>query len=361
MNTILILVRGKQFGNFESANVTTQLDALSGTFNFRAVTSPQDPLPFSMGDSCAIEINGVRVLTGYIENIYVDYDASSHTVAVSGRSKTADIIDSMIGALEITAPVSLKEVIEKVVANIQAPVKVVDNVGDLELFNEAEDYISPSVGENAFQFIEKLARKRQVLLTPNGYGNIVITRSGKTRAPGGLQKVINGDRNNIETGSVSYNSRERFNRYLLKSQLNIAALNFSGDADAEDIVDQDSGEVIDEGVRASRQLVLQAESASSDEQTLVRAQWEANIRKARSIVYSATVSLFGVGGTLWSVNQLARVKDDFAGIDADKLINNVTFSQDTGGSYTTLALVDRNAYTLKLNEPDEGNEDGIGF
>ncbi len=362
MNTILLEVNGKQYSNFESLDIMLQLDAIAGQFNFIAVSTEDAPLPFKLDDSCSIFINSEKVLTGFIENISVDYDSQSHFISISGRSKTSDIIDSMINALEITAPISLKAIIEKVISHIGADISVVDAVGNVELFNSAEDLISPEVGENAFGFIEKLARKRQVLLTGNGDGNIVIVNPGTDTAPVGLQNVIGGNQNNIETGSVSYDSTNRFGKYITKSQLNMTALNLSGNTDNKKIVDQKSSPVIDEGIRQSRQLVLQAESASSDEQNQKRAEWEANIRKTRSQVYSTTHPDFGFNDKLWAPNQLTPINDDFAGINAQMLLNTVRFSQNTeSGSHVVLAFVDKNSYTLLLNEPEKGNVKGEGL
>ena len=124
---------------------------------------------------------------------------------------------------------------------------------------------------------------------------------------------------------------------------------------------QKSPQIIDEEIRQSRQLVLQAESASSNQQNQKRIEWEANIRKTRSFVYATTMSDFSINGKIWKPNQLVSVVDDFAGINAQLLINSVTFSQDRTGSSAVLALVDKNAYTLKLNEPEKGNKTGEGF
>lgn len=361
MSDLLLEVNGARYSNFESASVSLQLDAIADSFSFTAISTKNQALPFKLNDACVITVDGEKVLTGFIESISVDYDSGSHSIALAGRSKTADIVDSMINSLEIRPPVTLKAVIEKVIAHIGATISVVDSVGTLEAFNVAEDLLSPEVGQNAFEFIEKLARKRQVLLTCNGLGSVVITRSGTERAPTGIQNVIGGGTNNIESASVSYDSTDRFGRYVSKSQLNLAALNAAGITDAAEIVSQKSPVIIDNQIRQSRQLVIQAESASSDQQNKKRIEWEANIRKTRSTVYSTTMSAFGFNGKLWKPNQLVSVRDDFAGINAQMLVNNVTFSQSASGSDAVLAFVNKDAYTLKLNEPTKGDVLGAGL
>ena len=46
--------------------------------------------------------------------------------------------------------------------------------------------------------------------------NVVITQSGSGAAATGLQNVIGGNENNIESASVSYDSADRFGKYVLK-------------------------------------------------------------------------------------------------------------------------------------------------
>lgn len=360
MSELLLEVNGIQYSNFKSASVSFSLDTIAGSFDFLAVATSGNLLPIKLYDTCVVTVDGIKVLTGFIESVHASYDSRGHSISLSGRSKTADIVDSMINSLEIKPPVTLKAVIEKVVAHIKADIKVIQNI-EIEKFNVAEDLLSPEVGQNAFEFIEKLARKRQVLLTCNGDGDIVLTQSSLDASPTGLQNVVGGNENNIESATAVYNSTERFGRYVSKSQLNLTALNSAGKTSSKEIVDQKSSDIIDEEVRGSRQLVLQSESSSSDQQNQKRAQWEANIRKARSLVYSVTFNGFSVDGKIWKPNQLVSIKDEFAGIDAQMLINGVSFFQDESSSSTEIDLIEKDSYTLKLNEPKKGNELGAGL
>lgn len=361
MNTILLEVNGIEYKNFTEASVATQLDTLAGEFDFRAVSTDKQPLPFKQDDLCKITVDEELVLTGFIEGIDVDYNATSHTIIIFGRSKTADIIDSTLNVFDINATsISLKEIIEKVISHIGADMNVINNVDGIKNFTKAEDKISPDPGTNAFEFIEGLARKRQVLLTSNGNGDVVITQSGADIAPMALQNILGGE-NNIESASVSYDNTERFSKYVVKSQLDTSAATFSGTVTPKAIANQTSPEIIDEEIRQSRQLVIEAENSSSDKEAEARAQWEANIRKSRSIIYSTELSNFGFNGNIWKPNQLTSILDDFAGIDAQMLVNSVTFIQTESSSRTILSFVEENAYTLLLNEPAKGNKKGEGL
>lgn len=352
-------VDGVQYINFTEATCEIRLDALSNSFNFVAVVPKGQPLPFAAGSACRVLVEDEAVLTGYMEIIDIEYDGGDHIVSVSGRDKTADILDSTLDSIsDIDGEnLTLKALIEKVIENVGADIQVIDEA-DPAPFSAAEDIASPEPGDNAFDFIEKYSRKRQVLLTSNGDGNIVIaTNSGET-AEGAVQHIIGAEDNNVISSSFSYDTTGRFNSYKMSSELNPVALNEAGDTDLASLVDQ-SGGVSDSDIRTGRQLVLVSEAPFSDSNCANRARWEADIRKARSLIYSAVVPGFKVGGNsgdLWQTNKLYQIVDDFVGKTEQMLCNSVTFSLNAeNGNNTTLGFVGKDAYSLFI-QPDPNAE-----
>ncbi len=349
-----ISVNGEAFENFTSASATISLDSVSGSFNFQAVSTDGQPLPFSNGDACKILVDGQAIIDGFVEKFDYSYSAASHKIVISGRDKTADLVDSTIKGIKLSPPISLVQAIQAVISDIGASIEITkDTFLLIDDFNKAEEKINGSVGQNAFEFCEKLARKRQVLLTRD-VGKLKITRGSGIDSGAAVQNMINStnDSNNILSASVSFDTTERFSDYIVKSQMNPVAANFSGTTPASQVTQQ-SGKASDENIRAGRQLVIKAENASSNEQAQKRATWSANIRKARGRVYSCVVDGFkNSAGNLYQPNQLIQVSDEFAEINAKMLLNSVQFSFDVDeGSTSTLSFVDSNAYTLELEEP----------
>lgn len=362
--SLLLEVAGSRYGRFESASVTWALDALSRSFEFVATSSDARPLPFRGGEACRVVADGEIVLTGFVERVEVSGDSASHEILVSGRDRNVDLMDSTIDALpDIRPPISLADVARRVVSHLGASIFVRDASGAAP-FNEAEDLAAPEPGQNAFEFLEVLARKRQVLLTSSGDGSLVIAAASGRGSGASILHLVDdpGGQNNVLRYSVSYDHTARYRRYRSVSQLNPIPLNVAGDVPLEDVVEQASEEVIDSSVRAGRQLAIVSESMFSGPEGDKRAAWEANVRKARSQVYGATVDGFrNSAGRLWAANELVRVSDDYAGIQATMLVNSVTFSLTPGeGSLTTLALVPSDAYTLELSEPRD-EELGLGL
>jgi len=357
-------VNGIEYTNFVSARCDIRLDALSNTFSFEAVTPKGEKLPFKGGDSCSVIVDGELALTGSIEVIGVDYDAQDHTIMVSGRDKTGDLLDSSIDVIsDISGDnLTLKLLIEKVIAHLGLGIKVIDEVSP-EPFNSAEDIAAPEPGDNAFSFIEKYARKRQVLLTSNADGNIVITANSGTVAAGAVQHVIGALDNNVLSASFSFDTTGRFNSYKMSSSLNPTPLNLAGLTALASLVNQGGG-VFDSAIRKGRQMVLISETSLSDKDCEKRAKWEADIRKARGLMYSATVTGFRVGdtrgGDLWAVNKLYQIVDDYVGKIETMLCNSISFNYDADdGSTTALGFVGKNAYTLFVEDKDSKVADNV--
>ncbi len=379
MSTFRIEVGGVQYDSFVSAKAEIRLDSLASSFSFDMSSEDAEPIPFLGGEACEIFVDGECVLTGFIERVAASGDSESHTITASGRSKTADIVDSAIDSKspdgetfsDLRPPITLKTVIERTIASMgsapgqtkSAEISVIDEANP-DPFNEAEDLISPEPGDNAFEFIEKWARKRQVLLTPNGDGNVVITRGSATRIDAFLIHRVNSDDNNVISWKVKYDLTTRFNRYKMPSQLNLVALILAGLTTTDAIVEQGGGNPVEDGnIREGRQMIIVPETNSSDSETRKRAEWEKNIRKARSRIYSAVVDGYqNQTGDLWRVNRLIRVDDVFAGIDSVMLVDSVIYKlTEDKGSTTDVSLVNRDAYTLDPTTAEEEDELGIGF
>ncbi len=370
---IVIEIDGVQFGGFTSANVTTRLDALSSVFQFDATSSGAKPLPFSGGQACQVFADGELVLTGNIEVVSASYDSGNHAITFEGRDKTGDLLDSSLGGKgadgkslsSISAPISLASICRRVIAHIGADIQVVDEANAL-IFSAAVDVATADPGDNAFEFLEKYSRKRQVLLSNNPQGDLLLAKpSGITIGGSIINRVGNpGNANNVIRADVLYDSTGRFNLYRAMSQLNTVAGGLSALFSATTTSDQGSTQqAIDDLIRVGRQKILVAEAVTSGKGTFDRASWDAKIQKARGRVYSPELSGFrDQTGELWRTNVLPQVVDEFVGIEARMLVNSVTFSNSLldGSERVILGMVERDAYTLALQEPVVEDTDVVG-
>lgn len=348
-------VDGTQYSNFVSAECELRLDTLASSFSFNAAAPDGEPLPFKGGEECRITVSDELVLTGHIEVIAVDYDSEEHTIIISGRSKTADLLDSSLDQFDDIRgdELSLKQLIEAVISHLGLNIKVVDEVNP-PLFNGAEDIAAPEPGDNAFEFIQRYAKKRQVLLTDNANGDVVIATNSGEKAEGAVQHIIGATDNNVISANYRFDTTERFNKYKVISGLSFSALNLAGETSIEAAVNQ-KGIKIDTEIREGRQMIIIPDASASDANCQKRASWEADLRRARGLTYSANVDGFRVGldtGDIWKKNKIYQIIDDFVGKIESMLCNAIVFSLSAeAGSGTALEFVGSNAYTLIL-EPD---------
>lgn len=364
-------VDGNPYSNFISASVEMSLDSVARRFRFTAIDPDGEGPPFKNGDPCKFFVEDELVLVGFIEVIEISYNSEAHHMDVSGRSKPCDLIDSTLPAKDYNPPISLKKVIEAVVEDIgidtkEIEVKIADGT-EIDDFNKGVDKIASSVGENAFSFIERLARKRQVLLSSDADGNIVIISPEPESIDhklihvipkGGLLSFLEENNNNILSATSTRNDTKRYNQYIAKSQKNLSAFLGDGILDLAKAVDQ-TEDVTDGAIRAGRQLVIISEEPSGKDQLGLRAIWEANIRRARSEEYTVEVLGFKTeSDKIWELNKLVNIDDESMGIKKEMLVNSISFSLDSNeGSKTKIGFVVKDSYKVILKEPEKGDDD----
>lgn len=358
---ITLEINGVRYTNFISINVERSIENIYGTFNFVATYSEDIQFPIKRRSPCKVFVNETPIITGFIEVIEVSYGATEHTVSCQGRDSTCDVYDSQVdGNVEFKPPVSMENIIKRTLSTINITnIGVINEAGNIPVFKQ-NDLVSSRIGQTAFNFIETYSRKRQIFLTSDGEGNIVLARGSNQQITlGGIYNQI-GDpsqRNNVLKSSIRFDDTNRFNLYRCKSQGNPVTLNFTGETAPEQVVER-TQEVKDPDIRSTRVLVFNAENSSDGADVANRAVWEANIRRVRSLSYNVTVQGDSYNGVNpWRVNRLVQVIDEFAGINAVLLIKSISFSLSVeSGTTTTLELVTPDGYTPEAVMPKKEKE-----
>lgn len=345
--SLSVKIKGVTYDRFISYRISRSVEHLSGEFDLSLTNEGYNGLPFHRGDEIVIYVNTTPILTGWIEKLDVSYSNEAHTIQISGRDKTCDIIDSTLGnKIEFKAPITLDKVIESVKNQLNlSHIKLTNNVHDLEPFEKGE-LVTGEITETVFDFLEKYTRKRQVLMTTDGEGGFVITRTGSEKADSSIVHISEGAwaKNNVLEAHVSYDESQRFYEYRIHSQDNPSANPTNTKTNKS--VSSKLGVAHDDAIRKSRFLDLDAESTGDNTILKRRAEWEANIRKARSMTYSCTLQghTSSSAGKPWKPNLLVQVEDQFALIISDLLIKSVEYTLDEGGTKTQLEIVSPNSY-----------------
>jgi len=365
MSEMLLEINGIPYGGFTEANAEISMIDMSGSFTFSiSALSNLTKFPILIGDACRVLINNQPIITGWVEKINVNYDSANHTISISGRDKTCDVIDSTLGesSLSFNSSISLIDLTKRVLAYLGITDIKVSSTVDIPIFNVTEiGNISIETGESAFEFIEKYAQQRQVLPTTDGSGNIVFTRTGSTV----LKTILTSSpsaKSTILSASVDYDYTKRFYKYVLSTQMNSINLSVITDTEHPNAEKQTSvvSTAYDQGsgslppTRKTRTYnLIQSESSYNNLKYLQdRAWYESNFRRSRSFIYKAMVQGFSPVNDptlIWRPNYMINVQDAYCNIDSILLINSVKFSYSVdGGSTTVLELIDRDSYTIDV-------------
>lgn len=338
-------VDGKPYAGWKKVTIGLSIESISGSFELSVTDRwplQAEKREIQPGAPCTMYMGDTAVITGYVDDVDVDYSSDDHRISIRGRDKTADVVDSAatyksgtfheLGLLDIASRLC------------QPHSVTVTSKADLgKTFRKYS--ITP--GDTIYETLELLARRRGVLLMPDN-GNLLFNKPGTDRIETALKTGVN-----IKTGSIQRSIRERYGRYTVYGQT-------QGFDDANtDFAASPKGEATDNAVRASRHHISVAEGAATAADCEKRAIWARNTAVGRSQRAVYTVQGWTYNGRdLWPLNKLVAVDDDIANIHRDLLIVSLAFVQNNDrGTITELTLAPREAYdTIELPEPDNSDD-----
>ena len=330
-------VAGVYYGGWKSLRVTRSIEQLAGTFELEITERWPGALqrrPIRPGEPCQLLLDRVPVITGYVDTLMVDVDATRHTLRVSGRDKTGDLVDCS-AAYKTGQWHKVK--IDQLARDLLKPydIKLVIDAGvDI---GSALDSFSIQEGESVFECLERAARLKALLLTSNPEGDLVITRAGTRRLDFGL---VEGD--NIKAARGEFSWKERFSSYTVKGQGRLGA-------EGDSMHSAATAKIADELITRPRPLIVLAEAHSKNAALRDRAEWERNVRRGRSARGSITVQGWvDPDGNIWQPNTVVPVTSPMLWLDAAAmLIVGCTYTlDDQGGTLTELAISQPEAFQL---------------
>ena len=371
LNEVKLLVGGTEFGGWKSVRIDAGIDRLSRTFDLEVTNNwpgnTEIVSRIKQGDEVQVMIGGDVVVTGYVDEIPIRYDAKTYTVGIKGRSKTADLVDccpetdvdqfaDVIGP-KGTAKRTKKAVtqwhkakLEKIAEYLVEPygIKVftqVDTGDDLIGFALASD-------ETVFEVIDRMVRKRQVLVTDTALGDLMILDAGS----GGRCTTALELGRNILTGSAALDYKDVFSKYVCYGSL-------AGTPETENMencAEYHSGSlsvVTSKLIGRRRVLVKHLSGQTYPSECSDVAIYERSHREGKALETYYTVSGWREENyTLWQPNKLVRVRDALIGFDVDMLIVGVSWVMDASGQRTELKVGPCNGYLVKGS-----NDQGKGW
>lgn len=322
-------VGGVRYGGWKSVRVTRGIESVSGSFELSVSEMWADAAewPINEGDACTVRIGDTVVLTGYVDVRRVSFDASQHSVDVSGRDKTGDLVDS--SAVPKTwefRNVPILTLARRLAEPFGVPVTL--QAGLVLPPPPARLAVDP--GDSVFDVIERACRTATLLAMADGKGGLLLTRPESGRAH---TELVEGE--NLLAGEVTRDATGRYRKVVVRGQ------HSGGDLLSGKQSSTVQASAVDENEpRAARVLLVRPEGNMTPALAKARAEWETAVRAARAVTARVVVQGWTQGnGALWPVNGVVRVRSPRLGLDGDMLVTQAVYSLDESiGSTTELTL-----------------------
>lgn len=324
---LTIRVGGRVLSGWNDIRVTRGVERVVSDFDIGMTEHypGADMVEIQPGQPCEVYLGDDLVITGYVDRYIPEFDAHQHTIRVTGRSKTQDIVDcSAVWPGSQIMNGTVLAIAQTLCQPFGITVRALDDVG------AAIPQTNLNVGDTPFDVIEPMARFRGLLMYDDAKGNLVFAQGGKVLAASGFKQ---GE--NIEAAGMVYSMDQRFSDYGA-FRVKLQALADSGN-EANLITD-----IEDKDVPRYRPKFLVAETNDGGfDIAVARAKWEMVRRKGRSAAAHVVCDSWrDESGALWMPNTLATVdipKLKLAPVTW--LISEVTYVRNAQGTHARLVLM----------------------
>lgn len=339
-NECTLLIDGKAYGGWTRIEVQRGIEQIAGGFVLQLTSrypGVDVPMQLREGLPCEVRLGDDLVISGYTDDYETDDTATSSSVRLSGRDKTADLVDcSAIYKSGQWRGVKLEQIVADIAKDFKIKVVVSPGLDAGDVFKR----FALEEGEKAFDAIDRACRLRAVLVTSTPDGNLLITTASTVSSGVILQEGVNMTKFNSK-----HSWKERHSEIILKGQV-------PGD-------DQENGAAAahlkasakDAEISRYRPLVVIAEHGTSNKSLADRAAWEVKVRMGRGKRGGCTVVGWRTGkdgqeGPLWQPNTLVHVTSDRMNIDRELLIVSCSYQFTEQGRVTDLTFARPEAFQL---------------
>lgn len=339
---ITLRVNGLDYGGWTAVkSIRTGMDAMAGGFELSATERWLDGTiarPLAKEDDVQVRIGDDVVIHGHIDDVSREVSADTHTVTVTGRDATADLVD----CATMLTPGDWHDIgLLGVVQAICKPFGIGVVVASGTNLGKAFATFTLQKGERAVAAIQRACAARGVLAYSDGRG-VLVLGPGK---PGRLEtRLVLGD--NLKTIKSKDSRLGRYRDYTVYAQ---SLMWDVPSANAGTL-----GTAHDPGIRRYRPTARLADDLADGVTAAQQAAWDAMIGRARAESVEGTVRGWRHAGGVWRPNKLVYVDAPGLMVSGWRLITAVDCTQDDkGGTIARLSLLGPGAFDL-LAERDKG-------
>lgn len=352
-NAVTLVVSGREYGGWKSVSIQAGIERSCRSFSLDITRSwpnaPQLQRAVSPFDTCEVYIGNDLVLTGDIDATPINYDARSISVSISGRSKTARLVDcSASNEPGQWNGLPVERIVEALASVYGVKVKADVSTGGVVIDHQIQQ------GETAFESIDRLLQLRQLLATDTARGELLITQAGTAHS--GASLVLGS---NILTASAGLDFKDVFSSYTCKGQRASTETDDDEDENLLPTLNEASASTTDSHVPYARNLIIKQSGQADAAACADRVKYERDYRRAKALSTQYTVQGWRKDdGKLWVPNELVRVQDSIIGIDANWLIVELEYKLDDGGTICSLSVAPRDGYIRPVEDGKKKKKKG---
>lgn len=340
-----LIVNGLSYRGWKSLSIRRSMEEFCPSFevNFRDKWAERaEPVPINKGDAFAVTVDGDVLITGWIDDVNADYDATTHTLSAAGRSLTGDLVDCTAVVKERKARGWPKGTTPRTIATaLCAPFSI--NVGGPDVAAQLDEkLVRPFAierGEIVLDALSRIADLKGLILQTTREGNVLFCRAA------GAKKVAtvlrSGD--NIKRARYTSSDRDRFSHYTFFGQTS-ADDNWNGEAST--LI---SGFAEDREIKRYRPHEVTSHTQSDKKDLGYRAKLERNTRAGRAETITYTVRGWRHKDGLWSPKTLVQVDDAILNVRGEMMASGVVLTVTGGGSAgyeAEIEVCDKHAYDV---------------
>ncbi|HVE20658.1 MAG TPA: contractile injection system protein, VgrG/Pvc8 family [Acidocella sp.] len=328
----VLTVNGQNYSGWTAVSWGRGLDRCVSDFDLEVTERwPDSTRPILPLAPATISVGGEQVFAGYVDSYLPSLQADEHSVRITGRGKTQDLVDC-------SPNVAAGQFSGYTVAAVARALCQMFGIGcdvQTDLANVVIPDVTIQPAESAFNFLDRLCVVAGVIAIDDANGNLLLVTAGTTKSSTVLMQGVN-----LKAVSAEITSTDRFSEYIVKGQAGLSAqLGASGQTTPAGAQVQTAqvASVTDSSVTRFRPKVFMAESATGQASLLTQAQWHLNYALGRSTKATATV----VGwrqddGTFWAPNLMVTIIAPVIGVNEDLLIYSVLFRLTANGGHETV-------------------------
>lgn len=328
---IELRANGKVYDFGKEVVINRSLDAISSSFS---LTLTQDPkktsFDFKPGDSCQVLMGDESLVSGYIDSKSIQFDAYSRSLTVQGRDRTGQLVDcSALRNPPTWQNVKFEKIASDLIKSFSIQIHIEADTGS----TFAAWHIEP--GETVFECLERAARLRGLILIPNGKGELVVTKPKRAAVTFQLKE---GE--NILSASLLEDVKQCYSEYRIQSHV---SGNLAYQTETASIITARANDSLE---KRHRPLVVSAEGVGNSSSAKKRAEWERQVRRARSKKIEVIVSGWHVNEKPWSLGNQVALNSPSLEVNSTFIISSLRFELSEQGRKTFLQLEDADAYSL---------------